>query len=124
MLDLEWDIRSVHWLPATGQLTLLWPPEAPPLPITVAEQLRAAIEHTTTLLSCDEDYRQYLASPLLWESHLPVPCSSAAHWPICCWPALTGVDVAIVNTQIAATRPAPADHGAASQPSHIVNNCN
>ena len=111
ILDLEWDIRSVHWLPAAGQLTLLWPPEAPPLPITVTEQLHAAPEHTTTLVSCDEDCRQYLAAPLLWESHFAgsLLLSRSLADMLLDFQALTGVDVAVVNTQIAANGSAPAD---------------
>ncbi|MCC8994689.1 MAG: EAL domain-containing protein [Candidatus Contendobacter sp.] len=65
MLDLEWDIRSVHWIKANGATTVLWPAEATALPVEVSAQFRDAPEHTQSLMSCGEECRLYLAAPLL-----------------------------------------------------------
>ena len=65
MLDLEWDIRSVHWVKINGATTALWPAEAEVLPAVVGEQLHNAPEHTQSLVSCSDECRLYLAAPLL-----------------------------------------------------------
>lgn len=68
MLDLEWDIRSVHWLPLEGAAVSLWPPAVEPLPAPLLEQIRAAPEAITEQLACLSDScLQVLATPLLWQ---------------------------------------------------------
>ncbi|MBK1703766.1 putative bifunctional diguanylate cyclase/phosphodiesterase [Halochromatium glycolicum] len=68
MLDLEWDIRSVHWLPIDGEPLALWPPEARTLPSLLVREIEQQPEQITQQLLCDQDAcRQFLASPVLWQ---------------------------------------------------------
>ncbi|NEX18120.1 MAG: GGDEF-domain containing protein [Halochromatium sp.] len=69
MLDLEWDIRAVHWVPVDGEPLTLWPLEALPLPASLLRQVRQQPEAVTEHILCSQDVcRQYLASPLLWQA--------------------------------------------------------
>ena len=66
MLDLEWDIRSIHWIPAAdAQPVLLWPAQGMPLPAALVDDVRAHPEHTAKHLACVRDCRQFIAVPLL-----------------------------------------------------------
>lgn len=68
MLDLEWDVRSVHWIRPDGEQRLLWANDALPLPARLRERVLAVREQTARDLLCDQDHcRQYLAAPLLWQ---------------------------------------------------------
>ncbi len=67
MLDVEWDIRSVHWIGAKGTTPLIWPTPAQPLPGELTERIAARPEEQTALLSCRSECRQFLATPLLWD---------------------------------------------------------
>ena len=66
MLDLEWDIRSVHWIRADGQVQLLWPAQAAPPPPTLVAEAEQIADDTARLLVCETECRQLLAAPLLW----------------------------------------------------------
>lgn len=67
MLDLEWDIRTVHWLPVGGEPLTLWPSEQRPLPAALLQNLRQQPEEITKHILCSRDIcHQYLASPILW----------------------------------------------------------
>lgn len=67
MLDLEWDIRSVHWLPIDGDPIALWPPQAGALPRLLVSEVEQQPEQITERLLCDQNVcRQFLASPVLW----------------------------------------------------------
>jgi len=66
MLDLEWDIRSVHWIRVDGQVQLLWPTQAVPLPSALVAEAEQIADDTARLLVCEEECRQLLAAPLLW----------------------------------------------------------
>jgi diguanylate cyclase (GGDEF)-like protein len=97
MLDVEWDIRSVHWLDDQGRAVLAWPDSAPALPAEVPMRLRAEPEGTTAQLICDPECFQYLATPLLWEGGFRgslVLARSLAD-SLLAFSALTGADVAI-----------------------------
>ncbi len=67
MLDLEWDIRSVHWLSPAETSHLLWPAEAAPLPAFLMPLIEQSADQTAALLTCGDDCRQYLAAPILWQ---------------------------------------------------------
>ncbi len=67
MLDLEWDIRSAHWLRADGQAESLWGSAEEAIPQHLVEQLLQAPEQTARSLACAAEHcRQYLAAPMLW----------------------------------------------------------
>ena len=66
MLDVEWDIRSVHWLPHGREASVSWPEGAEPLPGQLVSRIMDSPERHTTLLACASECRQYLAVPLLW----------------------------------------------------------
>ena len=67
MLDLEWDIRSVHWIRVDGEIELLWPLEAAALPEVLARRIKRSPDETARMLSCALECRQFLAAPLLWQ---------------------------------------------------------
>ena len=67
MLDLEWDILTVHWLPVSGEPLTLWPSEQLPLPAALVQDFRQQPEAITKHILCSRDLcHQYLASPILW----------------------------------------------------------
>ena len=66
-LDLEWDIRSVHWIPLSGRPVALWPPESQALPRLLVREVQKQPERMTERLLCEQEAcLQYLASPVLW----------------------------------------------------------
>ncbi|MEA3638449.1 MAG: EAL domain-containing protein [Lamprobacter sp.] len=68
LLDLEWDIRSVHWIPIGDESHTLWPLDGSPLPASVLREVRQQPEQISEHIRCTEDAcHQYLASPVLWE---------------------------------------------------------
>lgn len=68
MLDLEWDVRSVHWLSPDRQTLPIWTNDETPLPAALPEQALANPETTARDLVCDQqDCRQYVSAPLLWQ---------------------------------------------------------
>lgn len=99
MLDLEWDIRSLHWVPLAGRVRQLWPrsPDAELDPELVAAA-RASPETTAELLACAEDCRQYLAVPLLWQgaSAGALVLGRSVADALLTFQAVTGADVAIM----------------------------
>lgn len=101
MLDLEWDIRSVHWIKPDGQPLLLWPDQGPTLPVELIQRLRNSSEQTATLLSCEPDCYQYLAAPLLWQGHSTgaLALGRSVADALLAFHALTGAEVALVVDQ-------------------------
>ncbi|MEA1049959.1 EAL domain-containing protein [Lamprobacter modestohalophilus] len=68
LLDLEWDIRSVHWIKIGGASLSLWPSEGLPLPASLLREVQQHPEQISEHILCSEDTcRQYLASPVLWD---------------------------------------------------------
>lgn len=108
LLDLEWDIRSVHWLLADGTETLGWPENAAALPAALIEDLRHNPEQALAALYCDPDCRQYRATPLLvdgtFAGNLVLGRSVAD--ALLTFQALTGAEVAMAwdDEQAAAHR--------------------
>jgi diguanylate cyclase (GGDEF)-like protein len=98
MLDLEWDIRSVHWIRPDGRIQLLWPSEAPALPVELAARAERAPDQTARMLSCVDDCRQLLAAPLLWngESSGALVLGRSVADALLAFNALTGAEVAMV----------------------------
>lgn len=101
MLDLEWDIRSVHWLSPQGETSITWPEQTEPLPPELVSRIADAPEKHTTLLSCHSQCRQYLATPLLWGGAYGgslVLARSLAD-SLLAFNELTGADVAVLSGQ-------------------------
>lgn len=68
LLDLEWDIRSVHWLPLGGESLALWPSDGLPLPASLLRKVQRQPEQISEHIRCSDDAcHQYLASPVLWD---------------------------------------------------------
>ncbi len=61
MLDLEWDIRSVHWIKPDGDVELLWPLDAAALPEALAGESSA---HRTRPRACFPALRNVASSSL------------------------------------------------------------
>lgn len=100
MLDLEWDIRSVHWLPAGGLDAITWPVQVEDLPESLITRIGEQPEAYTSLLSCQAECRQYLSTPLLWKGGFGgslVLARSLAD-SLLAFNELTGADVAILPT--------------------------
>jgi len=111
MLDLEWDIRSVHWIKAHGATTVLWPAEAEALPVSISEQLRDAPEHTRSLVSCGDECRLYLAAPLLAQGRFAgtLVLGRSLADALLTFHALTDADVVVVASGTGPTAATPAD---------------
>lgn len=115
MLDLEWDIRSVHWLAAHGEGSIAWPEQAEALPPELSARIEAAPEQHTSLLSCKSECRQYLATPLLWNGSFAgslILARSLAD-SLLSFHGLTGAEVAIAPRT---APPAPLSTGASAMP--------
>lgn len=100
MLDLEWDIHSVHWVRPDRESVLLWSANPVSLPTEMNKRLARAPEQTARLLSCtQQDCRQYLAVPLLWQGrasgYLVLGRSIAD--ALLTFQALTGAEVALTT---------------------------
>lgn len=101
MLDLEWDIRSVHWISSDGRVVGLWPPQTDALPAPLLSHIRRTPEQITEQLICDdEDCRQYLSSPMLWhgETAGTLVLGRAMASVMLAFRELTGADLAIAAT--------------------------
>ncbi|MBK1649393.1 EAL domain-containing protein [Rhabdochromatium marinum] len=100
VFDLEWDIRTVHWLPINGAPTALWPSPKAPLPLSLITDTRATPEQITQRLLCNQhDCRQYVSSPVLWHGKtagsLVLGCGMANI--MLAFTNLTGADLAIAT---------------------------
>jgi diguanylate cyclase (GGDEF)-like protein len=100
LLDIEWDIRSVHWLDSSGQTTLLWPQTESTLPASLVQIARQHPEQISTLLVCEQDCRQYLAAPLLWQGQVAgaLILSRLVADTLLTFKELTGADVALTTS--------------------------
>jgi diguanylate cyclase (GGDEF)-like protein len=67
MLDLEWDIRSIHWMPAEGNTQIAWPDDAKDIPQALRRELATAGERSIERLLCEDECLQYQTTPVLWE---------------------------------------------------------
>lgn len=66
MLDVEWDIRSIHWLAPGLESSIVWPDQSEPLPPELRARIKADPEVQTELLACRPGCGQYVATPILW----------------------------------------------------------
>ncbi len=66
LFDLEWDIRSVHWVDRAGTASLIWAAQAQDVPPQIGTQIARQPEATVTALACRPECRQYTATPMLW----------------------------------------------------------
>ena len=98
MLDLEWDIRSVHWIKPDGGVELLWPLDAAALPKVLAGRIKRSPDETARLLSCAQECRQFLAAPLLWrgESSGALVLGRSLADALLAFNTLTGAEAAII----------------------------
>jgi diguanylate cyclase (GGDEF)-like protein len=98
MLDVEWDIRSVHWLAPGLDDVMTWPDQAERLPPELRDRIAAAPEAQIELLHCRFECGQYLAAPILWNGRFAgtlVLVRSLAD-SLLSFNELTGAEVAIV----------------------------
>ncbi|MBB1125897.1 putative bifunctional diguanylate cyclase/phosphodiesterase [Thiospirillum jenense] len=104
LLDLEWDIRSIHFIDLAGRITLLWPQSAPIVPQTLFAMVQQTPEQTAHWLSCKQDCRQYLAVPQLMAGHTEgtLVLGRLVSDVLLAFRALTGADIAI-TTDLSAT---------------------
>ncbi|ESQ15542.1 MAG: hypothetical protein N838_08325 [Thiohalocapsa sp. PB-PSB1] len=98
MLDLEWDIHSVHWIKLNGQIQLLWPQQAQTLPATLSAQVAKSPDETARLLACANQCRQFLAAPLLWQgqSSGALVLGRSVADALLAFHALTGAEAAVL----------------------------
>lgn len=100
MLDLEWDIHSVHWVRPDGEAVLLWSVNPVSLPAEMNKRLARAPEQTARLLSCtQQDCHQYLAVPLLWQGRASgsLVLGRSIADALLTFQALTGAEVALTT---------------------------
>ncbi|NCC27765.1 MAG: EAL domain-containing protein [Gammaproteobacteria bacterium] len=97
MLDLEWDIRSVHWILTDGTTAIVWPDDAQDIPEALRIDLMRNPEGDIAALLCSPECRQYKATPLLrdgaFAGNLVLGRSLAD--ALLAFHALTGAEVAI-----------------------------
>lgn len=97
MLDLEWDIRSVHWIRPDGSTAIGWPEGAQDIPDALHTELRRTPEQAIATLLCSPECRQYKATPLLWEGSFAgnLVLGRSLADALLAFNALTGAEVAI-----------------------------
>lgn len=105
MLQVDWDIGSVHWVTPDGRQSPLWhlfgPASAEPLPSALIAAVISEPEQIATRLACDSACYQYLAAPLLWGDTpagalvISRPIDDALHT----FYGLTGANVAIPSRE-------------------------
>nr|WP_242463885.1 EAL domain-containing protein [Thiococcus pfennigii] len=98
LLDLEWDIRSVHWIRSDGTDSLSWPSDdGPSVPETLRERLARDPERAIATLLCKFECHQYLAIPLLWQGDFAgnLILGRSLADALLSFRALTGAEVAI-----------------------------
>jgi diguanylate cyclase (GGDEF)-like protein len=97
-LDLEWDIRSVHWLNPEGSDLLLWPEGEAALPAQFIQMIGEQPEQTHQGLACGDDCRQYLSVPLLWDGEYSgaLILGRTVADALLAFHALTGAEAAVV----------------------------
>lgn len=99
LLDLEWDIRSVHLIEPEGHALVSWPDGAPRPPTELRALLSETPEARVAMLLCRPDCRQYLATPILWRGRFAgtLVLSRSLADSILTFNMLTGADVAILT---------------------------
>lgn len=100
-LDLEWDIRSVHWIPLDGKPRTLWPPQIHAMPEPLVKEVRKNPEQLGEWLLCNPQIcRQYVSSPVLWNGATAgtLILSRALASILIAFQQLTGADMAIATS--------------------------
>ncbi len=99
ILDLEWDIRSVHWILPDGTTAIAWPSANQPVPDHLVTQLQRQPEAGITSLLCSPDCYQFLATPLLWDGEFAgnLVLGRSLADALLTFRALTGAEVAIAG---------------------------
>lgn len=98
MLDLEWDIRSVHWIRPDGSTAIRWPDGAEDIPKALRAELLKTPERGIAVLLCSPECRQYKATPLLWEGSFAgnLVLGRSLADALLAFNALTGAKVAVI----------------------------
>ncbi len=98
MVNVEWDILSVHWIGAQGHGRLTWPERAQSPPGDLLALAEQEPEQRFDLLSCRPECRQYVASPLLGDGSFAgtlILARSLAD-ALLAFNELTGAEVAVI----------------------------
>ena len=104
LLDVEWDIRSVHWLEPGAAARNIWPETAGPLLPELSRMLAQTPEARIDLLACRPECRQYVATPLLDDGRFAgalVLVRSLAD-ALLAFSGLTGAEVAVMPRSVGA----------------------
>ena len=67
LLDLEWDIRSVHWIGASGETAIAWPDGVDRVPAELRATIAQSPEDMASMLACRPVCGQFQSIPLLWQ---------------------------------------------------------
>nr|WP_242482246.1 EAL domain-containing protein [Thiocystis violacea] len=97
LLDLEWDIQSVHWLAANGTTNVAWPNTPADIPNELLAAIAAAPKRTANVLSCRPACGQFVAIPLLWQGAFAgtLVLERSLADVLLAFNALTGADIAV-----------------------------
>ncbi|EXJ15515.1 putative bifunctional diguanylate cyclase/phosphodiesterase [Imhoffiella purpurea] len=111
LLDLEWDIRSVHWIEPHNAHRISWPEGTPELPPELLTRLAESPESTFSLLSCEFGCGQYLVVPQLWKGAFAgsLILERSLADALLSFNALTGAEIAIDVDRIGHRDSAPDD---------------
>ncbi len=106
LLDLEWDIRSVHWITPAGAAAITWPEDAQEIPAEFLARITRVPERTASFLSCRPGCIQYQATPLLWQGVFAgtLVLGRSLADVLLAFNALTGAEIAIDLTNGTARR--------------------
>lgn len=110
LLELEWDLRTAHFIALHGQTMPLWPDPGEHAPAALVARYQQAPEQLTSLIECAAGCRQYLAAPVLAAGTIAgaLVLGRSVADTLLAFKALTGADVALLNNEAGADRAFPA----------------
>ncbi len=97
VLDLEWDIRSVHWITADGRIAIAWPQTTAGIPSELRTAVQTSPEQMASVLACRPACGQYVAIPLLYRGVFAgnLVLERSLSDAMLAFNALTGAEIAI-----------------------------
>lgn len=115
LLDLEWDIRSAHWIDQRDGHVIAWPEGADPLPEELSTQIARAPEQTSSILTCQPICGHFMAIPLLWQGDYSgtLVLERSLADALLAFNALTGAEIAIDSSGGIARRASQSPGGSA-----------
>lgn len=115
LLDLEWDVRSVHWIDQHDRQLIAWPEGADPLPDALASQIARTPERTLSILTCERICGDFMAIPLLWQGRYSgtLVLERSLADALLAFSALTGAEIAIDTSDGIARRASQTPNGSA-----------